>query len=153
MTEYCNTNKENNNMNINNVNNNINIKYKKCDLNAYNFNAPTCKNETVKFYVEMQENNNLTMTERYEKLQQQQMERMKKINKMKEEYNKIAKDLNTYYSFRAKLFQDTTSTDYALFQLESIKQKLKSKNELKNEKYVQLMEDDGIDNLLNSISD
>ncbi len=63
---------------------------------------------------------------------------------MKEEYNKIAKDLNTNYSF-------TTSTDYALFQLESIRQKYKSEKQLQNGK--QSSVDDGIDDLLNSISD
>lgn len=138
--------------------------YAECDLNAYNFSAPSCKNATVKFHVAMEKNDdNLSMTQRYEKLKLQQSEKMKNINAMKDQYNKICIDLDKYYSFNAKPFQDTSCTDYALFQLESIRQKLKSEQELKGDKgsnnniarshSVELMEQDGIDNLLNSLND
>mmetsp|Transcript_4363 Transcript_4363/g.3817 ORF Transcript_4363/g.3817 Transcript_4363/m.3817 type:complete len:240 (+) Transcript_4363:1-720(+) len=137
--------------------------YNECDLNAYNFSAPSCNNATIKFHVAIEKNDdNLTMTERYEQLKHQQSEKMENINEMKEKYNKICFDLEKYYSFNAKPFQDTSCTDYALFQLESIRQKLKSEQELKNNKNnkktersksVELMEEDGIDNLLNSLND
>ena len=138
--------------------------FNECDLNAYNFSAPSCKNATVKFHVAIEKNDdNLSMTERYEQLKHQQSEKMKNINTMKEQYNKISVDLDKYYSFNARPFQETSCTDYALFQLESIRQKLKSQQELKGgngnmndsnisrSKSLDLMEEDGIDDLLNSL--
>ena len=135
---------------------NILSDYNECDLNAYNFDAPQCKNETVQFHVAMERNDNLSITERYEQLKHQNRKN-ENINIMKDQYNKICADLERYYSFNAKPFQNTSCTDYASFQLESIRQKLNSEQELKKtnqrSKSIELMEEDGIDNLLNSISD
>eukprot|EP01083_Nonionella_stella_P032238 88261_1 len=135
------------------INDLMNYNYKACDLNAYEFKMPKCRNETVQFHVEMQRNDaQLTMTEKYEQLQRQQSEKAKKINEMKNEYESIAQELHKCYSFQAKSFQNTSSTDYGLFQLESIKQKLKSQQELMHEKTPIPMDEDGIDRLLNSLS-
>eukprot|EP00484_Ammonia_sp_Unknown_P002358 CAMPEP_0197075020 /NCGR_PEP_ID=MMETSP1384-20130603/211400_1 /TAXON_ID=29189 /ORGANISM="Ammonia sp." /LENGTH=486 /DNA_ID=CAMNT_0042513863 /DNA_START=28 /DNA_END=1488 /DNA_ORIENTATION=+ len=129
--------------------------YEQCDLKAYNFKASRYRNETVRFHVKIQENEeNMSMTQRYEELQQKQTEKMKNIHGMKQEYQQIAKQLERGYSFHCKPFQDTSSSDYALFQLQSIQQKLKSKQKLKQQQHqsAEKMEQDGIDNLLNSLS-
>jgi len=123
-----------------------------CDLKAYNFKAPKYQNETVRFHVKMQEKGGQTMTERYETLKRKESEKAERIGQMKQRYEAVASQLMKQYSFRAKPFQKTSSTDYAVFQLESIQQKLESENAIKREKSVELMEEDGVDHLLNSLS-
>merc|ERR1712187_193572 len=94
------------------------------------------------------------MTQRYEQLQRKETGKSQKINAMKREYDRIKKELSKCYAFHAKPFQDTSSTDYASFQLDSIKQKIKMEKEIKNERSrsLELMDEDGVDSMLDSLS-
>mmetsp|Transcript_30772 Transcript_30772/g.50006 ORF Transcript_30772/g.50006 Transcript_30772/m.50006 type:complete len:324 (+) Transcript_30772:1-972(+) len=122
--------------------------------NVHEFNAPKYRNETVRFHVRMQqEESDLSMTQRFEQLQQEQQKKIQNIHAMKQEYERIAQDLDQQYAFHSKPFQDTASSDYALFQLESIKQKLSAKQHMHTEKgSIEPMDEDGVDTLLTSIS-
>merc|ERR1712129_332341 len=126
----------------------------RCDLAAYNVQLRKYKNETVKFHFKMQQENNMSMTQRYEQMQIKETEKSEKINEMKKEYDRIRKELSKVYCFQAKPFQITSSTDYALFQLDSIRQKSKMEKEVKHErsKSVEMMDEDGVDCMLDSLS-
>ena len=123
-----------------------------CDLNAFNVQLPRFKNETMKFHVQIDKNEKLSMAQRYEQLQRKESEKRQKINAMKKEYDQIRKQLNKLYAFHAKPFQNTSSTDYASFQLNSIRQKIKMEKEMKSEKSVELMEEDGVDSMLDNLA-
>merc|ERR1712129_449844 len=57
----------------------------RCDLAAYNVQLRKYKNETVKFHFKMQQENNMSMTQRYEQMQIKETEKSEKINEMKKE--------------------------------------------------------------------